>query len=217
MSREWVSAELEAVRPVPLWGTFTPVGLLTSQAWGLRAQATGFLVHPRVILTAAHAVTFPSEHERVVAGRIYVDLGSLRAWADAVALAAGYFRSQGTDGSADVAALRLPWAVCAPEDVVSLSSSSAEPAMPARLWGWDDGALRSHDLTADPVEGRVRYPAPNLPGFSGGPVVTPPGSPSTGHALGIHRAFHAEQGQGEAVPISFSDAVAAMEALGFIF
>ena len=61
----------------------------------------------------------------------------------------------------------------------------------------------------------LRYPAANLPAFSGGPILrsTGPGQPD--ELIGLHRAFHADTQQGEAIPFSSDDVLEAMHSLGF--
>ena len=79
--------------------------------------------------------------------------------------------------------------------------------MQAPLFGWMMGAVGE--------DGCLHYPAANLPAFSGGPLLrsTGPGQPD--ELIGLHRAFHADTQQGEAIPFSSDDVLEAMHSLGF--
>lgn len=199
-------------------GAFTPVVGLESSAWHLAQSASGLLVHPRVVVTVAHAVLFHAGAQLYSAAQVRVELGNVRAWADAVAIPARFLESAGFEAASDLAVLRLPWDVCGPLPALALASARRED-FGTWLWGWSQAEPRAQaclPIAVTPSEdGTLRYPATNLPALSGGPLLCGPDAHRPEALLGLHRAFHSDTQQGEAIPFSSEDMAEAMRALGF--
>lgn len=201
----------------PLEGRFTPVAAVEAFAWNKSQVASGLLVHPRLVLTVAHAVLFRAGAQHFAAALVKVELGNIRTWADAVVIPSRFLENAGFLATADLAVLRMPMEVGGPLQPPLLSDSARDGD--AMLWGWT--LVQPREQMSIPVtvttgeDGNLRYPATNLPAFSGGPLLrsTGPGQPD--EVIGLHRAFHADTQQGEAVPFSSDDVIEAMRALGF--
>jgi hypothetical protein len=86
VSGPWISTRLQTEAPVALGGTLSLVGQVRAEAWNLYQLGSAILVRPDVALTAAHVVTFSKEGKTWVAGRISVDIGRARVWAQALAV-----------------------------------------------------------------------------------------------------------------------------------
>ncbi|AKJ03829.1 trypsin-like peptidase [Archangium gephyra] len=214
----WSAANLGLFyRNQPLEGAFTPVAAVEASAWNRSQVASGLLVHPRLVLTVAHAVLFRAGAQLFAAAQVKVELGNVRAWADAVVIPSRFLEQAGFVATQDLAVLRMPMEVSGPLDPPLLADSARDGE--AMLWGWT--LVRPRTQVSIPVtvttaeDGNLRYPAVNLPAFSGGPLLrsTGPGQPD--ELLGLHRAFHADTQQGEAIPFSSEDVLEAMHALGF--
>ncbi|ATB33682.1 hypothetical protein [Melittangium boletus] len=215
----WSAARLGRFFPnQPLEGQFTPVVSLEATAWNLSQAASGLLVHPRVVVTVAHAVLFHAGAQLYSAAQVKVELGNMRAWADAVVIPSRFLQSSGFLASTDLAVLRMPWEV----------SAALEPLLVTRekrqehgtwLWGWSPSPPRAQScfpITVSSAEdGTLRYPITNLPAFSGGPLLCGLEEHQPQEVIGLHRAFHSDTQQGEAIPLSSEDVVEAMRALGF--
>jgi hypothetical protein len=213
----WSAANLGFFQHQPLEGHFTPVASVEASAWNRSQVASGLLVHPRLVLTVAHAVLFRAGAQLFAAAQVKVELGNIRAWADAVVIPSRFLETAGFLASTDLAVLRMPLEVSGPLDPPLLADSARDGE--AMLWGWT--LVRPRTQVSIPVtvttasDGNLRYPAANLPAFSGGPLLrgTGPGQPD--ELIGLHRAFHADTQQGEAIPFSSDDVLEAMHALGF--
>ncbi|OJT24333.1 hypothetical protein BO221_14265 [Archangium sp. Cb G35] len=201
----------------PLEGAFSPVVAIEASAWNRSQVASGLLVHPRLVLTVAHAVLFRAGARLFAAAQVKVELGNVRAWADAVVIPSRFLAHAGFLATADLAVLRMPMEVSGPLDPPLLAESARD--CEAMLWGWT--LVRPRTQVSIPVtvtmgeDGCLHYPAANLPAFSGGPILrsTGPGQPD--ELIGLHRAFHADTQQGEAIPFSSDDVLEAMHSLGF--
>lgn len=214
----WSAARLARFFPnQPLAGSFTPVACLESFAWNRSQAASGLLVHPRLVVTVAHAVMFRAGARLYAAAQVKVELGNVRAWADAVVIPSRFVEHAGYVPSTDLAVLRMPWEVCGPMQPPLVADSEKEGS--AALWGWtliQPRAQVSFPITVTVDEqGLLHYPASNLPAFSGGPLLRSSGPDLPEEVIGLHRAFHADTQQGEAIAFSSDDVVEAMRALGF--
>ncbi|PTL85893.1 trypsin-like peptidase domain-containing protein [Vitiosangium sp. GDMCC 1.1324] len=214
----WSAAKLARFFPnQPLTGSFTPVACLEAIAWDRSQAASGLLVHPRLVLTVAHAVMFRAGARLFAAAQVKVELGNVRAWADAVVIPSRFVQSAGFVPSTDLAVLRMPWAVCGPLQPPLVADTAKEGS--AALWGWT--LVRPRSQMSMPVtvsvdeQGLLHYPATNLPAFSGGPLLRSMGPQQPEEVIGLHRAFHSDTQQGEAIAFSSADVVEAMRALGF--
>ncbi|HYO54182.1 hypothetical protein [Archangium sp.] len=214
----WSAANLGRFFPnQPLEGSFTPVASLEATAWNRSQVASGLLVHPRLVVTVAHAVLFRTGAHFFAAAQVKVELGNVRAWADAVVLPSRFLQSAGFVPSTDLAVLRMPWEVSGPLQPPLIAESARDGS--AMLWGWT--LVRPRTQVSIPVtvttgeEGTLRYPAANLPAFSGGPLLRSIGPDQPNEVIGLHRSFHADAQQGEAIPFSSDDVVEAMRALDF--
>jgi hypothetical protein len=214
----WSAAKLGRFFPnQPLAGSFTPVACLEATAWNRSQAASGLLVHPRLVVTVAHAVMFRSGAQLFAAAQVQVELGNVRAWADAVVVPSRYIQNGGFVASTDLAVLRMPWDVSGPLQPPLIADSPREGN--ASLCGWT--LMRPRSQVSIPVtvstseDGLLHYPATNLPAFSGGPLLRNPGPEQPEEVIGLHRAFHSDTQQGEAISFSSDDVVEAMRALGF--
>jgi hypothetical protein len=214
----WSATRLGRFSPnQTLGGRFTPVASLESSAWNQSQSASGLLVHPRLVVTVAHAVLFHARGRLFSAAQVMVELGSVRAWADAVVIPSSFLESAGFLPSADLAMLRMPYEIGDPLHPPLVADAAA--AGDAALWGWS--LLRPRTQTIIPVavapseDGSLRYTASNLPAFSGGPLLRGADADQPGEVLGLHRAYHSDSQQGEAVALNREDVLAAMRALGF--
>lgn len=214
----WSAARLGRFFPnQPLAGSFTPVACLEASAWNRSQSASGLLVHPRLVVTVAHSVMFRAGPRLFAAAQVQVELGNVRAWADAVVVPSRFIENGGFVASTDLAVLRMPFEVSGPLQPPLIADTPAEGL--ASLCGWT--LMRPRSQVAIPItvsvgeDGLLRYPATNLPAFSGGPLLRHPGPEQPEEVIGLHRAFRADTQQGEAIPFSSDDVVEAMRALGF--
>lgn len=214
----WSAAKLGRFFPnQPLVGSFTPVACLVASAWNRSQAASGLLVHPRLVMTVAHAVMFRAGAQLFAAAQVQVELGNVRAWADAVVVPSRYIQNDGFLASTDLAVLRMPFDVSGPLQPPLVADSFQEGS--AALCGWT--LMQPRSQVSIPVtvsvgeDGLLHYPATNLPAFSGGPLLRNPGPEQPEEVIGLHRAFHSDTQQGEAIPFSSDDVVEAMRTLGF--
>ena len=218
MIGDWSATRLGGfARNQPLAGGFTPVASLEARAWNRSQSASGLLVHPRLVVTVAHAVLFHAGARLFAAAQVKVELGNVRAWADAVVIPSRFLQNAGFLGSVDLAVLRMPWAVSGPLQPPIVAEAPREGG--AVLWGWS--LARPRTRSSHPVEvsvtpeGTLRYPSADLPAFSGGPLLRGTGPQQSEEVIGLHRAYHSDTQQGEAVVFSSDDVIGAMRALGF--
>lgn len=216
---EWVTSSLAPAEPVEGAGVFTPFARVIVRAADRAGWGSGFLVHPRVVVTAAHVVTFPRPEGGLwVAERAGVDVGIGTLYAAQLALPREFLDDGGGVGTpSDVAALLLPQAVCDYGQQLALVDADPAQTYPATIPGYasQTGPLRSQPVDAQLADGLLRYVAPNLPGFSGGAITTqsPEGLVVS---LGSHSAFlPGELARGAPTPPRLVRS--AMEALGFGF
>lgn len=214
----WSAANLgQFFRNQPLEGSFTPIAAVEALDWNRSQAASGLLVHPRLVLTVAHAVLFRAGAQLHAAAQVKVELGNVRAWADAVVIPSRFIENAGFMATTDLAVLRMPMDVSGPLQSPLLASSAGDGN--ATLWGWT--LVRPRAQVSIPVtvtigeDGNLRYSATNLPAFSGGPLLRGTGPDQPDELIGLHRAFHADTQQGEAIPFSSDDVLEAMRALGF--
>lgn len=214
----WSATRLGRFSPnEPLAGAFTPVASLEASAWNQTQSASGLLVHPRLVVTVAHAVLFHATGRLFCAAQVRVELGSVRAWADAVVIPSSFVSSAGFLPSADLAVLRMPYEIGEPLHPPLVGDAAT--AGDALLWGWSLASPRvqsSFPVTVSLAEdGSLRYASSNLPAFSGGPLLRGTGPQLPDACLGLHRAYHSDTQQGEAVMLSREDVLEAMRVLGF--
>ena len=206
---QWVVRVLEAHGSDPLQGSFSPIAYVRpfhgNQAW---PAASGFLVHPRVVITAAHVVTRSDDHALWCATGILMHFGRSEIWGTRIALAKKYVSSVGGTSQRDIAVVRLVQAAARLEECFGLKPLEPELTATGHLWGWRGGELSSIPVEARRKERYVEYQAPDLEGMSGGPVV----KDGTDDVLGMHRLH--SYGRGQALPISIEEIRDAIVALG---
>lgn len=129
----------------------------------LGERCSGFLVAPRVMITAAHCLFLPRVRRFIQPGSVHVlvgyDGGRYRAHArvSAFRVAEGYQPlDEAGSGGADRAVLVLDHPVVRQANVLETASAPAEVPLPVRLGGY--GQDRDERVVADPacaVTGRV--------------------------------------------------------------
>jgi hypothetical protein len=215
----WFSAKLQPAAPRAGTGPFTPFPRILVRAWDRTGWGSGFVVHPRVVVTAAHVITARGAEGRSwIVGEIGVDTGSATIYATDVALPREFFEPGGGTGTpVDLAALLLPHPVCAYGEQLDLLDADPAKGYEAFIRGYGS---RSGPLEAQPVharlsDGALRYLAPDLAGFSGGAVACKADGGAVA-SLGSHCAYRkGDDALGAPTPAHLVRS--AMEALGFGF
>jgi hypothetical protein len=202
--------------PAPSGAPLTMVPEVHAQRTQQQAWGTGFVVHPNIVITAAHVVTFWGATGLCVADQLWMDFGGSSLWGTQVALPQGYLAQSGGSGTLDVAVIRVDSDICDSSLTLTLSPlGSGVAPVEANVWGYATGALASVDVVASRPGDLIVYPAQDMPGSSGGPVTSPRGTIANVSVLGVHRHFDGTRVVGEAVALALDDVRAAMQALGF--
>jgi hypothetical protein len=199
----WTAVELQNPSALaPGAGAFSAVAHVTAAGTGPQ-QGTAFMIHPALLVTAAHVVTYRVEGRMWVAGRIDIDFGQARVGIWRLAIPLEYIASLGRDGRWDLAVLRLPDPLGNPAVALSVERPPREGSrFDAVLWGNPEGERRTLRIQAVSEAGKVRFPAAaSLPGWSGGPAARPATQPEGSTAIGVHRFWNETDRQGEAVPL----------------
>lgn len=171
---------------------------------------TGFLVHPRAAVTAAHVATFPvGGGRRAPATGIALDFGSIRVWGTKFAVLRRYLSQ--TNDADDMAVILLR------DEVETLDAAMIPAAQPptsieVSVWGRSTGSLDPRDARARRDGPLLSYDLPDMPGHSGGPVASPQRTLRRAEVCGVHVAF---DGRGKAAPVFVADLRDALISLGF--
>lgn len=197
---DWLAAVLSSGPSRSGPGPFCAVARLLVSAAGPQV-GTGFLIHPAVLLTAAHVATYAYEGKFYVAGRIQADFGNILMDVWKIAIPRAFMESQGFAPAHDLALLRLPEPVHEMDTVLTLEAPApGSPPANAKLWGKPYGGLQGVSVTAGEKNGALAYPlGQSMDGFSGGPVTRELAAPQGAAALGLHRDWVASQRLGEAL------------------
>lgn len=189
------------------------VGLVRSPLDRTREIAkpgSGILLRDRIVVTAAHVVTTWTGHAMATVNRVAVEVGGTICFAEKVAVPSGRFERPAS--GVDLAVLLLPAPVAKPDLAATLEQPSH--GAPGGVLGWLSNGPGSRVVAAVEVGERyLEYTAPNLPGYSGGPVVQ---YDSPSRVVGAH-VRHLRDRIGQAEPIDVAFVRASMEALGFRF
>jgi hypothetical protein len=199
----WTAVELQNPTALaPGAGAFSAVAHVTAAGTGPQ-QGTAFMIHPALLVTAAHVVTYRVEGRMWVAGRIDVDFGQARVGIWRLAIPLEYIASFGGSSSWDLAVLRLPEPLGNPAAALSVEKPPGDGRpLDAVLWGNPKGERQALRIQAVCETTKLRFPAAaSLPGWSGGPTARPAPRPEGSAALGVHRFWNETDRQGEAVPL----------------
>lgn len=170
------SARVISVRPFPLPpaapapGTrFSPIAKVFAgdDAYPF-PPGSGFVVHPQVVLTAAHVVAPQGVHGARPPARISVDLSLRRAAPVRVAIPEAWL-DEG-DWASDLAVLWLEARVCLADEALAASPLDDGTRLPLQVWGVPREERRRFEVDATrqgPVV--VGLPPADSVGFSGGP------------------------------------------------
>jgi hypothetical protein len=198
----WTAIELPSPAPLEAGsGRFTAVANLTADGTGVQ-QGTGFLIHPALLVTAAHVVTYVVDGRMWIAGRIGVNVGQARIGAWRVAVPIEYIASLGRNAQWDIAVLRLPEPIAGPASILSVAKPAGDGSeMDGSLWGNPAGLPRCLSVHMRCEPQKLSYAVGDLPAWSGGPATRVATAPEGAVALGVHRFWNAVDRRGEAVPI----------------
>lgn len=171
---------------------------------------SGILVWKRVVVTAAHVVTRWTGQATSPVDRVEIEVGGTRCFAESAAVQAGWFERP--PRGPDLAVLLMPVEAANPAMAAVLREPRAGEG--GTVYGWLREGLRHTEIGELSFDGDcVEYPSPNLPGFSGGPVMQVSSPPAV---VAVHvRNIGNRLGQAERLdePLIKS----AMVALGFTF
>jgi hypothetical protein len=195
-------------------GTFSAVASLTANGAGAQ-RGSGFLIHPSLLVTSAHVVTYVTDGRMWVAGRIVADFGQGRVGVARVAVPLSYIASLGQDAGWDMAVLRLSEPIADADVCLLVDDPPADGSvLPGVLWGNPAGARQGVAVEARCAPDKLTYTGTgNLPGWSGGPIARTTSHPESAVAVGIHRFWNETAHHSEAVRIEPS---VLREALGVI-
>lgn len=213
MDKKWTKYDLGADQPVePLNGLFSPFVHLRAYERptpGRPAQdqpGSGFFIHPRVIVTAAHVVRLGGD----VAGWVEVNCGNAIRWADRVTIQNPFWSAK-TEALFDIAFLRLPAEACTLGQTCVLLREPLDAAK-ANIDGFFEGVRKVVDVELQKLGRTFEYVIQNLPGMSGAPLIVD--QRDGRHVVaGLHRSHdHASQ-LGQALALFIKDLATPFELL----
>lgn len=211
----WACSSLRLGAAERAAGAWTPVPRVVCVGPAGSVFQAGWLANPAYVVTAAHGVLVPGQAGAAWVEAVYLDFGSLRVWAEAVAVPQAYWHAPGAERRWDLAVLRLAAPLSELGAVLTLSPLPPRWQGEASLWGYAAGHLAALPVQARSDEAtQLHYPAVNLPGDSGGPLIIPAGSLQGGQVVGMHVGFDAVSRQGCAMLPEAAALATAMEALG---
>lgn len=211
----WQVGQLTGSAPVALGGACSPLAHVTPMTAFGTVEGSGFLVHPRILVTAAHVATFPTDKGPGIPAWIAVELGAVVSRPSQVAVLEAWMQGATTDVFNDLAVLAFAEPVCSPQQVGQLMTSVPVPGTQyaARVCGAPGGNRNSVNVNATCAQNEITYPCSDLHGDSGGPVMSDQAlSFDQNAALGLHIQWI--NGVGQAVPLDPARVLAAIAALG---
>ena len=169
---------------------------------------TGFLVHPRILVTAAHVVSFPSAGKVLCAQKVNVRAGAWDCWADAFALPGEWLA--GMPQLFDFAVLRLAEPACEPALTCLLEEMAGAAVAAAELLGF--GAAPEH-IQAQRKAEELEYPLADKPSWSGG-AISKGKKDNRPLVIGVHTSHTNDDGMGRGLVLAAEEILRAMRLLG---
>ena len=162
-----------------------------------RNAGTGWLVHPRIILTAGHVLAHPAAYSgvpghRAVFARVWFGSGPGQLSGDIHSLRVHpQFAASNYAYEYDIGAIILPGPIDLPGFAAQALDDQQSSNRPIGFAGFPSGMppMRRGSSTVQPASPQLlSYPLGTFPGDSGAPLIL---ADQTGNAMGLHVALHA--------------------------
>lgn len=159
-----------------------------------REAGTGWLIHPRIVITSAHVLTDPKTYSgvaghRAAFARLWFGIGPGERWGDFATyrIHPEYIPSGGAERY-DIAAILLPSpAPMTPLNAAAIGDPATEGATVGMVgFPYGERPMKSGAGTAHVHGPLLGYGVPTAPGDSGGPVFLTQGA---GAVLALHTAW----------------------------